>query len=51
MTIDNFALYMIYLVPGIVGALTYKKHRVWGFVIGLGVAFVLITVFAFLMGV
>ncbi len=48
--IDNFALYMFYVVPGIIGALVWKKNRVIGFFGGLIVAFIAITFFALSMG-
>ena len=47
---DNFALYMWYLVPAIIGSRLYKKNRWVGALIGLGVAFVAITVFALSIG-
>ncbi len=50
MAANNFALYMFYAIPGIIGALAYKKHRIIGALIGLGIALVAITLFALLMG-
>lgn len=47
----NFALYMWYLIPAIIGAIFYEKNRVAGFFIGLAIAFVAITLFALRMGV
>ena len=53
MAIDNFALYMWYLIPAVAGALYYtNKKKDWrkGALIGLGIAFVAITLFALSMG-
>ncbi len=47
---SNFALYIGYAIPAIIGALAYKKNRIMGALIGLGIALIAITLFALLMG-
>ena len=47
---SNLPLIAWYGLCGLIGALLYKKSRIIGAIIGLVVAFVLITIFALLMG-
>lgn len=47
---SNLPLIAYYAVFIIIGAAIYKKHRVWGALIGGAIAMVLITIFALAMG-
>ena len=47
---NNGPLILWYAIPAVIGFLLYKEKRWLGAVIGLAVALVGITVFAYLMG-